>query len=106
MVDSMSVLDDSIRTIVREVIRDEVVLAPTLPRPLLTAEQAGQLLGGLDKQSVYRLAREGSLRPIYISQTRFRFQVEEIERFIREGGARKSCLKDVSASKVRRGGTQ
>lgn len=96
-------LDNAIRSIVREVMREETI-APRGPRPLLTAEEVGVLLGGLDKQSVYRLAREGSLRPIYISQTRFRFQQEEIERFIREGGARKTCLTDVSASKVRRGG--
>jgi len=102
----MSALEDSIRSIVREVVREEVTSVPTLPRPLLTAAQAGELLGGLDKQSVYRLARDGSLRPIYISQTRFRFQVEEIERFIREGGARKSCLKEVPQSKVRTGGAR
>ena len=100
----MSALEESIRSLVRDVVREEVQAVPMLPRPLLTAEQAGELLGGLDKQSIYRLAREGALRPIYISQTRFRFQVEEIERFIREGGARKSCLEDVSAHKVRRGG--
>lgn len=100
----MGELETAIRSIVREVMQEES--APHSPCPLLTAEQAGVLLGGLDKQSVYRLAREGSLRPIYISRTRFRFQVEEIERFIREGGARKTCLKDVSVSKVRRGGNR
>lgn len=98
----MSELETAIRSIVREVMQEESIV-PRSPRPLLNAEQAGVRLGGLDKQSVYRLAREGFLRPIYISQTRFRFQEEEIERFIREGGVGKTCLKDVSASKVRRG---
>lgn len=100
----MGELETAIRSIVREVIQEESV--PCVPRPLLTAEEAGVLLGGLDKQSVYRLAREGSLRPIYISQTRFRFQQEEIERFIREGGARKTCLKEASPRKVRAGGAR
>lgn len=100
----MSQLDDAIQKMVREAVDEAIQSGPRMPRPLLTAEEAGVLLGGLDKQSVYRLAREGSLRPVYISQTRFRFQVEEIERFIREGGARKSCLKEVPQSKVRAGG--
>lgn len=100
----MGELEIVIRSIVREVMQEESV--PRSPRPLLTAEEAGVLLGGLDKQSVYRLAREGSLRPIYISQTRFRFQQEEIERFIREGGARKTCLKEVPAHKVSRRGAR
>jgi len=55
----------------------------------------------LDRQSVYRLVREAALRPVHISATRMRFQVEEIERFIREGGAKKSCLKEVPSPKVR-----
>jgi predicted DNA-binding transcriptional regulator AlpA len=101
----MSELEQAIQKMVREVIAEEIQSAPRLPRPLLTADQAGELLQ-LDKQSVYRLAREGALKPVYISQTRFRFQVEEIERFIRDGGARKSCLKEVPQSKVRGGGAR
>jgi hypothetical protein len=101
VVEFMSELEEVIQKIVRDAVAEHIQSAPRLPRPLLTADQAGELLGGLDKQSVYRLAREGALRPIYISQTRFRFQVEEIERFVREGGARKSCLKEVPQSKVR-----
>ena len=96
----MSELEEVIQRMVRVAISEEVQSTPRLPRPLLSAEQAGELLG-VDKQSVYRLAREGSLRPIHISQTRFRFQVEEIERFIRDGGAQKSCLKEVAPRKVR-----
>ena len=96
----MSQLEEAIQQIVREAIAAEVQASPRMPRPLLTADQAGELLS-LDRQSVYRLVRETALRPVYISATRMRFQVEEIERFIREGGAKKSCLKEVPSPKVR-----
>lgn len=100
----MSALEDSIRSVVREIVREEVAQAvPQKARPLLTAEQAGELLG-LDKQSVYRLAREGQLKAVYVSESRFRFHPNEIERFIKQGGVQKSCLKEVPLRKVSRRG--
>jgi len=62
----MSQLEEAIQQIVREAIAAEVQASPRMPRPLLTADQAGELLS-LDRQSVYRLVRETALRPVYIS---------------------------------------
>lgn len=102
----MSELEDTIRSVVREIVREEVAeVIERKPQPLLTAEQAGELLG-LDKQSVYRLVREGALRPIYVSQSRFRLHAAEIDRFIREGGVQKPCLKEVPPHRVSRGGAR
>lgn len=96
----MSALEEAIQKMVQDAVAEAIQAGPRMPRPLLTADQAGELLN-LDKQSVYRLVRESAIRPVYISTTRMRFQVEEIERFIREGGSRKSCLKEVAPRKVR-----
>jgi excisionase family DNA binding protein len=96
----MSALEEAIQKMVQDAVAEAIQAGPRMPRPLLTVDQAGDLLT-LDRQSVYRLVKEGAIRPVYISATRMRFQVEEIERFVREGGARKSCLKEVAPRKVR-----
>lgn len=101
----MSVLEDSIREIVREVIKAELSIAESVPRPLLSAEQVGKLLGGIDAQAVYRLRRENQLKAVKLSETRFKFHPDEVERFIREGGVKPLRLAE-SPRKVRRGGAR
>lgn len=95
-------LEETLRTLIREIIREELPVRPRVAQPLLTAEEAGQRLG-VDKQTVYRLKREEALKAVYLSETRFMFQVEEIERFIGEGGV-KLCRLAEAPRRVARGG--
>lgn len=99
----MSALEETLRALVREIVREEVYEVPRSPQPLLTVDEVGDRLGGIDRQAVYRLKREGALKAVYLSATRFMFQPEEVERFIREGGAI-PCLLKVAPRKVLRGG--
>lgn len=101
----MSALEETLRTIIREIVSQEIPETPRAPRPLLSAEQVGDLLGGIDKQAVYRLQREGELKAVHLSKTRFKFHPDEVERFIREGGVKtKPCRLTEAPRKVSRGG--
>ena len=80
-------LEDSIRSIVREVVREELASLSSDPVALLDAERVGEKLG-VDKQTVYRMVREGALRPVWISEHRFKIHPNELDRFIREGGVK------------------
>lgn len=98
-------IEDSIREIVKQVVAEEVSMQARAPRPLLSAEQVGVLLGGIDAQAVYRLRRENQLKAVRLSETRFKFHPDEVERFIREGGAKPLRLAE-SPRKVQPGGAQ
>ena len=57
-----------------------------IPRLACTPEEAGQMLGGLSRVTIYRLISRNRLRTI--SGIRHKLiPVSEIERFIREGVA-------------------
>jgi predicted DNA-binding transcriptional regulator AlpA len=101
----MSALEDSIRTMVREIVLEELSERPRAPQPLLTADQVAERLGINDKQAVYRLKRENKLKAVHLSETRFMFQPEEVERFIRDGGV-KPCRLIEAPRKVGRGGAK
>lgn len=101
----MSELENNLRSVIRDVVREEIAsIVPDAPPKLLSAAKAGEAMGGLDKQTIYRLVRENALKVVYISEHRFLVSESEIERFIREGGVRKPCLKEVAPRKVQRGG--
>lgn len=100
----MSQLEDSLREIVREIVRQEIPAKQGTSLPLLSADDVGKRLG-IDKQSVYRLHREGSLKGVNISETRFRFHPDEVDRFIRDGGV-KPCPLSLAPRKLSRGGAQ
>lgn len=100
----MATLEETLRTMIREIILEEMPQQSRAVEPLLTAEEAGHRLG-VDKQTVYRLKREDALKAVYLSETRFMFQVEEVERFIREGGV-KLCPLAEAPRRVSRGGTR
>jgi hypothetical protein len=99
----MAPLEETLRALIREIVLEEIYEVPRNPRPLLNADEVGDRLGGIDRQAVYRLKREGKLKAVHLSTTRFMFQPEEVERFIREGGAI-PCLLTVAPRKVGRGG--
>lgn len=100
----MSALEETLRTMIREIVLEEVSAGPVAPRPLLNADQVGVLLGGIDRQAVYRLKREGALKAVHLSETRFMFHPDEVDRFIREGGV-KPCRLVEAPRKVSRGGS-
>lgn len=98
----MATVEETIREMVNAIVDERLRSQPSAPRPLLNAEQVGELLG-IDKQSVYRLHRENALKAVQMSETRFRFHPDEVERFIREGGV-KPCRLSEAPRKVLRGG--
>lgn len=51
------------------------------PEQLLTAEQVAEWLQ-LNTQSVYRLAREGKIKRVQVSDNTVRFSRSEVERFL------------------------
>lgn len=85
-------IEEVIQKMINEAVDVRLASLPVAPRPLLGAEEVGERLGGIDKQSVYRLVRERKLRPVWLSTTRFKIQEEEVERFIREGGVKPCSL--------------
>lgn len=79
-------LEDTLRDMIREIVLEELPLTPIgPPPPLLSAEEVGERLG-VDRQTVYRMKKEGTLKGVNISDQRFRFHPDEVDRFIREGG--------------------
>lgn len=100
-------IEETLRELIREVILQEMPQSlPRAPRPLLSADEVGQRLG-IDKQAVYRLKREGALKAVNLSETRFRFHPDEVDRFIENGGVSvKPCPLTMAPRKVARGGTR
>lgn len=101
----MSGLEQTIRELVNAIVDERLGSQSQSPQPLLSAEEVGKRLGNIDKQSVYRLVRENQLKVIYLSETRFKIHPDEVERFIREGGAKPLRLAE-PPRKVQPGGAR
>jgi hypothetical protein len=81
----MSDLETKFAEIVRQVVREELQsLAPAKDEGLMTAEEVAGFLRYPDKQSVYKLKREGKLTPCYLGEGTLRFEKSEVMRFIRD----------------------
>lgn len=76
-------LDDRLKELLREVIREEMGAQPADDR-LLTAEQVADILGYTDVTSVYRLKKEGRLTGVYLTEKALRFYNSEVQRFIKD----------------------
>lgn len=75
--------EQTLRTIIQEVIREELQVIAGDDR-LLTAEQVAELLGYTDVHSVYRLKKEEKLTGVYLSEKALRFRNSEVQRFMRD----------------------
>lgn len=83
----MSELEDSIRNIVREVIREEFAsLVADKSDELLRAEDVRVRLNFNNVQKVYSLVRQGQLEAIWISEREMRFTPEAVRDFKLKGG--------------------
>lgn len=76
-------LDETIETIVRRVIREELEANYGGDR-LLTPEQVAETLGFNDVESIYRLKREGKLKPVYLGERTLRFKNSVVQQFIKD----------------------
>lgn len=95
--------EGAIRELVNAIVDERLGSYERTPQPLLTADQVAERLGINDKQAVYRLKRENKLKAVHLSETRFMFHPDEVERFIRDGGV-KPCRLTEAPRKVLRGG--
>lgn len=100
----MSELERIIREVVRDVVREEIASLPSSKPRLLTPDEAADRLD-VNRQTLYRLVRENQISATRTSPSRFKVAEGEIERFIRDGGF-KTCLREVPAPKVSRGGSR
>jgi carbamoylphosphate synthase small subunit len=89
-------LEDAIKSIIREVVRDELRewTSPRLPDHLLSADEVARILGFDDRQSIYRLRREGHLKAVWVSEKEFKFTPEVVQAFIARGGVKGSAASD------------
>ena len=99
----MATVEETIREMVNAIVDERLGQQSHTPLPLLSADEVGKRLGGIDKQAVYRLKRENQLKAVYLSETRFMFHPDEVERFIRDGGV-KPCRLTEAPRKFGRGG--
>ena len=91
-------IEDEIKAIVREVLREELRAwsSPRLPDHLLSADEVARVLGFDDRQSVYRLRREGHLKAIWVSEKEFKFAPEVVQAFIDQGGVKRADSADIA----------
>lgn len=81
--------EETLKTIVREVIREELAhLLNDKPEELLKAEDVRQRLNLNNVQKVYALVREGELEAIKISQRHMRFAPSAVREFQLKKGIR------------------
>lgn len=75
-------IEETIETVVRKVIREELVsLLNDKPEDLLKAEDARRLLNLNSVQKVYSLVREGQLEAIWISKREMRIAPSALRDF-------------------------
>lgn len=74
-------IEETFAEIVRKVVREEL---QTVQDGLMTADEVAEFLRYPDKQSVYKLKREGKLTPCYLGEGTLRFERSEVLRFIRD----------------------
>jgi len=76
-------LEESLETIIRKVVREELKVTADDDR-LLTAEQVADLLGYNDVHSVYQLKRENRLPGVYLTPKALRFRNSDVQQLIRD----------------------
>ena len=74
--------EETLKELLREVIREELQ-ALERDDKLLTAEQAAEILGYTNAQSIYSLRREGKLEAVYLGEKTMRFRNSDVQRLIR-----------------------
>lgn len=75
-------VDEALRSIIREVVREELKAASSAD-PLMTAQEVADYLG-YDVHTIYRLKREQKLQGFLLGNNSLRFYQSEITRFIQE----------------------
>jgi excisionase family DNA binding protein len=74
--------EETLKQIVREVIREELKAVSSVDR-LMTAQEVAEYLG-YDVHTVYRLKRERKLQGFSLGDNSLRFYQSEVSRFIQE----------------------
>jgi predicted DNA-binding transcriptional regulator AlpA len=78
-------IEEQFAEVVRKVVREELaLLSNTQDLELLTADDVAKLLKYPDRHSVYKLKREGKLKPVSLGDRTLRFSQAEVRRFIQE----------------------
>lgn len=75
-------LEETLETIIRKVVREELQAASSVDR-LLTAQEVAECLG-YDVHTVYRLNRERKLQGFNLGNNSLRFYQSEVTRFVQE----------------------
>ena len=76
-------IEDRLEEIIRKVIREELEgFSRSEELELLTADQVAKLLNFTDRHAVYKLKREGKLKPVNLGDRTLRFSHTEVRRFI------------------------
>lgn len=75
--------EETIKDLLREVLREELPLLVPDDR-LLTTEQVAETLGYTDIHSVYQLKKEGRLKPVYLGPKTLRFKNSDVQKLIRD----------------------
>ncbi len=77
--------EEQFAEIVRGVVREELAAQSSVQDlELLTADEVAKLLKYPDRHSVYKLKREGKLKPVNLGDKTLRFSPAEVRRFIQE----------------------
>ena len=79
-------LEESLETIIRKVVREELQ-ALDMDDKLLTAEQVADKLGYSNIDSVYRLKREGKLEAVQLGGQTIRFRRSDVLKLIQDKAA-------------------
>jgi hypothetical protein len=77
--------EETIETIIRKVVREELQSLDVDDR-LLTSEQAAAKLGYESVASIHRLKREGKLEAVYLGENTIRFRWSDLQKMIQGGG--------------------
>ncbi len=78
-------IEEQFAKIVRGVVREELAAQSSVQDlELLTADEVAKLLKYPDRHSVYKLKREGKLKPVSLGDKTLRFSPAEVRRFIQE----------------------
>jgi predicted DNA-binding transcriptional regulator AlpA len=79
-------IEETLAEVVRKVVREELATMNSGAQDLelLTADDVARLLKYPDRHSVYKLKREGKLKPVNLGDKTLRFSHAEVRRFIQE----------------------
>lgn len=82
----MSDLGELFESTLRKVFQEELkAVVEAQDDRLLTVEQAAEILGYTDVDSVRRLAREGHLEVVRLGEKTRRYRHSDVQRLVREG---------------------